>query len=257
MGSIMYGMLFTCPDLAFPKQKLSQFSSNPANAHFQARKRAMQYLQGTQKQLAPSTTEKSRVQSGVLRCGLCDEQRQKTDFWIPFLSFLSHSPHLLEMGFSLFLVICFVLVVLHLVPQLFYCFTWICHASEIWVYGSEAGTHEDTTGSRADQVIDINAILKVYGKFVKVIVRKHSWNKEIPDVFDSASGPRAPNEYRIKLNLTVGTRNKIKQDFPNVTFAKGLFGRASTSAAVHSSAWIEFEIKWILHHISTVFKSPL
>jgi len=48
LGSNMYGMLCTSPDLAFPIEQLSQFSSNPANTHFQARKRAMRYLQGTQ-----------------------------------------------------------------------------------------------------------------------------------------------------------------------------------------------------------------
>ena len=48
VGSIMYGMLCTRPDLAFPIQQLSQFGSNPANAHFQAGKRATRYLQGTQ-----------------------------------------------------------------------------------------------------------------------------------------------------------------------------------------------------------------
>jgi len=36
VGSIMYGMLCTRPDLAFPIQQLSQFGSNPANMHFQA-----------------------------------------------------------------------------------------------------------------------------------------------------------------------------------------------------------------------------
>jgi len=48
VGSIMYGMLCTRPDLAFTIQQLSQFSSGPANAHYQAGKRAMRYLQGTQ-----------------------------------------------------------------------------------------------------------------------------------------------------------------------------------------------------------------
>jgi len=48
VGSIMYGMLCTRPDLAFPIEQLSQFSSNPANTHFQAGKRAMRYLQGMQ-----------------------------------------------------------------------------------------------------------------------------------------------------------------------------------------------------------------
>ena len=35
VGSIMYAMLCTCSDLAFPIQQLSQFNSNPPNAHFQ------------------------------------------------------------------------------------------------------------------------------------------------------------------------------------------------------------------------------
>ena len=48
VGSVMYGMLCTRPDLAFLIQQLSQFGSNPANTHFQVRKRAMRYLQGTQ-----------------------------------------------------------------------------------------------------------------------------------------------------------------------------------------------------------------
>ena len=48
VGSNMYGMLCTSPDLAFPIEQLSQFSSNLANTHFQAGKRAMRYLQGTQ-----------------------------------------------------------------------------------------------------------------------------------------------------------------------------------------------------------------
>ena len=48
VGSIMHGMLCTCPDLAFSIQQLSQFNSNPANMHFQAGKWAMRCLQGTQ-----------------------------------------------------------------------------------------------------------------------------------------------------------------------------------------------------------------
>jgi len=88
------------------------------------------------------------------------------------------------MGFSLFLIICFVLVVIRLSLNFFSYFTCAQHASEIWDYGNKAGTHEDTTGSRADRVIDIDALLKIYGEFD-------------------------------------GRNKKIIRDFPKVTFAKG------------------------------------
>jgi uncharacterized OB-fold protein len=48
VGSLMYAMLCTRPDLAYPIQQLSQFNSDPTNAHFQAAKRALRYLQGSQ-----------------------------------------------------------------------------------------------------------------------------------------------------------------------------------------------------------------
>jgi hypothetical protein len=48
VGSLMYAMLYTRPDLAYAIQQLSQFSSNPTNAHLQAAKRVFRYLQGTQ-----------------------------------------------------------------------------------------------------------------------------------------------------------------------------------------------------------------
>src|SRR5271170_3285508 len=48
IGSVMYAMLCTRPDLAYTIQQLSQFNSNPTKAHFQAAKRAFRYLQGTQ-----------------------------------------------------------------------------------------------------------------------------------------------------------------------------------------------------------------
>ena len=41
-------MLCTHPDLGFPIQQLSQFNSNPTNAHFLAAKRVLRYLQGSQ-----------------------------------------------------------------------------------------------------------------------------------------------------------------------------------------------------------------
>jgi Reverse transcriptase (RNA-dependent DNA polymerase) len=48
VGSLMYAMLCMRPDLAYAIQQLSQFNSNPTNAHFQAAKRVFRYLQGTQ-----------------------------------------------------------------------------------------------------------------------------------------------------------------------------------------------------------------
>ena len=48
LGSIMYIMLQTRPDIAYAISKLSQFSSNPTERHFQALKRVLQYLKGTQ-----------------------------------------------------------------------------------------------------------------------------------------------------------------------------------------------------------------
>ena len=48
VGSLMYAMLCTRPDLAYAIQQLSQFNANPSNAHFQAAKRVFRYLQGTQ-----------------------------------------------------------------------------------------------------------------------------------------------------------------------------------------------------------------
>ena len=81
--SIMYGMLCTRSDLAFPIQQLLQFGSNPANAYFQAGKRAMRYLQGTQ------TT--GPIYNGEITGSIqayCDADyatyREKIDFWIPF-----------------------------------------------------------------------------------------------------------------------------------------------------------------------------
>jgi len=47
IGSLMYAMLCTRPDIAYAVQQLSQFASKPTNAHFQAAKRVLRYLQGS------------------------------------------------------------------------------------------------------------------------------------------------------------------------------------------------------------------
>jgi hypothetical protein len=44
VGSLMYAMLCTRPDLAYAIQQLSQFNSNPTNAHLQAAKRVFRCL---------------------------------------------------------------------------------------------------------------------------------------------------------------------------------------------------------------------
>src|SRR5437588_12880077 len=47
VGSIMYGMLGTCPDLAHSISTLSKFNSCPGSEHHEVAKRVLQYLQKT------------------------------------------------------------------------------------------------------------------------------------------------------------------------------------------------------------------
>ena len=47
VGSLIYAMLCTRPDIGYTVQQLSQFCSKPTNAHYQAAKRALRYLKGT------------------------------------------------------------------------------------------------------------------------------------------------------------------------------------------------------------------
>ena len=47
VGSLMYAMLCTRPDIAFAVQQLSQFASDPSPIHLQAAKRVLRYLQGS------------------------------------------------------------------------------------------------------------------------------------------------------------------------------------------------------------------
>ena len=67
VGSLMYAMLCSRPDLAYAIQQLSQFNSNPTNAHFQAAKRVFRYLQGSQ---ATGLGYGSNITTPVL--GYCD-----------------------------------------------------------------------------------------------------------------------------------------------------------------------------------------
>lgn len=48
VGSLMYAMLCTRPDIAYAVQQLSQFGSDPSPIHLQAAKRVLRYLQGSQ-----------------------------------------------------------------------------------------------------------------------------------------------------------------------------------------------------------------
>ena len=47
VGSLMYAMLCTRPDLAYPVSLVSRYQSNPSQAHWEAVKRIMKYLKGT------------------------------------------------------------------------------------------------------------------------------------------------------------------------------------------------------------------
>jgi transposase InsO family protein len=69
VGSLMYAMLCTRPDIAYAVQQLSQFSSKPTNAHFQAAKRVLRYLQGTQ---GTSLTYKPSGNTKTAIQGYCD-----------------------------------------------------------------------------------------------------------------------------------------------------------------------------------------
>jgi hypothetical protein len=47
VGTLMYLMLATCPDIAFAVSQLSCFAGRPSEAHWKAGKRLLRYIQGT------------------------------------------------------------------------------------------------------------------------------------------------------------------------------------------------------------------
>ena len=47
IGSLMYAMLETRPDIAYAVAKLSQFASNPNDIHLKALKHLFRYIKGT------------------------------------------------------------------------------------------------------------------------------------------------------------------------------------------------------------------
>ncbi|CAM8917174.1 unnamed protein product [Rhodiola kirilowii] len=47
IGCLMYTMMSTRPDIAYAVGKLSRYTSNPSNLHWEAIKRVLKYLKGT------------------------------------------------------------------------------------------------------------------------------------------------------------------------------------------------------------------
>ncbi|CAM8877602.1 unnamed protein product [Rhodiola kirilowii] len=47
IGCLMYAMTSTRPDIAYAMRKLSRYTSNPSNLHWEAIKRVLKYLKGT------------------------------------------------------------------------------------------------------------------------------------------------------------------------------------------------------------------
>ena len=47
IGSLLYLMIGTCPDIAFTVTHLSQFSTNPTEDHYKAAQHVCRYLVGT------------------------------------------------------------------------------------------------------------------------------------------------------------------------------------------------------------------
>ena len=46
-GSLMYAMIFTCPDIAYAVRRLSRLTCNPGAQHWQGVQRVFKYLKGT------------------------------------------------------------------------------------------------------------------------------------------------------------------------------------------------------------------
>ncbi len=83
-GSLMYAMVGTRPDIAYVVGCAGRYLSNPGNAHWEALKRVLRYLQGT-KQLGITF---QREASSVLH-GYSDsdwngdiERYQPFDYWL-------------------------------------------------------------------------------------------------------------------------------------------------------------------------------
>ena len=71
IGSVMYAMLGTCPDIAFSITKLSQYSANPGDDHWTAINRLLRYLS--------STRDLKLTYDGNSKCD--DESRYSDSDW--------------------------------------------------------------------------------------------------------------------------------------------------------------------------------
>src|SRR3954464_3355250 len=86
MGSLMYGMVCTGPDLAFAVSSVSRFMSNPGKQHWEAVKWIFRYLRGTAK-LGLEFRKRETVESRTLQSfvdadfgGDLDKRRSTTGY---------------------------------------------------------------------------------------------------------------------------------------------------------------------------------
>ena len=86
VGSLMYAMLCTRPDIAYTVQQLSQFASDPAQEHLQAAKRVLRYLQGTQDLHLTYRDDRNTIQSYTDADFAADEDRKSISGYIFILA---------------------------------------------------------------------------------------------------------------------------------------------------------------------------
>ena len=77
VGSLIYVMTSTRPDLSFIVTKLSQYMSNPSNAQFNMAKHVLRYLKGTLEQKLTFTKSKE----GINLHGFCDADWGSSEDW--------------------------------------------------------------------------------------------------------------------------------------------------------------------------------
>jgi transposase InsO family protein len=83
VGSLMYAMVATRPDIAYAVGAVSQFMSNPGSAHWMAVKRVLRYLQGTSQHVLRYGGECNIVLAGYCDAdwaGNVDDRRSTTGF---------------------------------------------------------------------------------------------------------------------------------------------------------------------------------
>ena len=57
VGSLMYGMVCTRPDISYVVSVISRYMGNPRNGHWQTVKWILRYLRGTTKQVVWMVTQ--------------------------------------------------------------------------------------------------------------------------------------------------------------------------------------------------------